>query len=167
MESYSEFPISTLIYNGVTLGGSLAIGAVVLTQYGIGVAVAYLLLLALAVVSVLGTVCVRCAYYGSCCALGLGKVVPILFKKGRESEFFRTAAQFVAALSLALVVLVPLAGSAALLIGGFSVWRLVQLVAVVGVFLAGLMPHTRLVCRHCRQGECGVCPVGRRVSKAG
>lgn len=167
MESYSEFPISTLIYNGVTLGGSLAIGAVVLAQFGIGAAVAYLLLLALAVVGVLGTVCVRCTYYGSRCALGLGKVVPILFKKGQESEFFRTAAQFVATLSLVLVVLVPLAGSAALLIGGFSVWRLVQLIAVVGLFLAGLIPHTRLVCSHCRQGECGACPVGRQVWKEG
>jgi hypothetical protein len=44
---------------------------------------------------------------------------------------------------------------------GFSVWRLVQLVVVLVLLLAFGVPHPKLVCSHCRQGECGACPVGK------
>lgn len=160
---YSEFPLSTVIYNLVTLGGALAIGVVVVAQFGLWATAGYLLLLALTGVGLLATVCARCGYYGRRCALGLGKVVALAFKKGREDEFFRTRPQFAVLLVLVLLLILPVGAGIALLIRDFSTWRMVLLVVQVGLMLAGLIPHPKLVCGHCCQGERGVCPVGRQL----
>ena len=165
MKCYREFPLSTVIYNAITLGGALAVGVAIVAQFGLWATVGYLLLLALAGIGVLATICARCGYYGRRCAPGLGKVVALVFKKGQEDEFFRTGAQFVVLILLVLLLLLPIAGGIALLARGFSAWRLVMLLAVVGLLLAGLAPHPRLVCSHCCQGERGVCPVGRQFWK--
>jgi len=167
MKCYSEFPLSTMIYNLVALGGALGGGVVVVAQFGSWATVGYLLLLALMGVGLLATVCARCGYYGRRCALGLGKVVALAFKKGQEDEFFRTASQFAVLLLLVLLLLLPIAGGIALLIRDFSGWRVALLAAQVGLLLAGLVPHPRLVCGHCCQGERGVCHIGRQAWKTG
>lgn len=165
MKCYREFPLSTVVYNAVTLGGALVVGVIIAAQFGLWAMVGYLLLLALTVVGLLATICARCGYYGRRCALGLGKVVALAFKKGREDEFFRTTGQFVVLLLLVLLLLLPIAGGVALLVAEVTMWRLTLLVAMVGLLLAGLVPHPRLVCRHCCQGEQGVCPIGRQLWK--
>ncbi|MBC8496821.1 MAG: hypothetical protein ISS57_10370 [Anaerolineales bacterium] len=165
MKCYREFPLSTVVYNAVTLGGALLVGVIVAAQYGLWAAIGFLSLLALTVAGLLAAVCARCSYYGRRCALGLGKVTALAFKKGREDEFFRTAGQIVILLLLALLLLLPIAASVALLAAEFSTWRLALLVALVGLLLAGALPHPRLVCRHCCQREQGVCPVGRQLWK--
>lgn len=163
MKCYQEFPLSTVIYNAVTLGGALAVGVTIVAQFGLWATAGYLALLALTGVGLLATVCARCGYYGRLCALGLG-VVALAFKKGREDEFFRTAPQFAVLLLLALSLLLPIAGGVVLLATGYGVWRLALL---VGLLLAGLAPHPRLVCGHCCQGERGACPIGRQLWKVG
>lgn len=156
-----------MIYNLVTLGGALIVGVVVVAQFGSWATVGYLLLLALTGVGLLATVCARCGYYGRRCALGLGKVVALAFKKGQEDEFFRTGPQSVILLLLVLLLLLPIAAGIVILIRDFSAWRLALLAAQVGLLLAGLVPHPQLVCGHCCQGEHGVCPIGRQVWKTG
>ena len=163
MECYNEFPLSTVVYNLVTLGGALVTGVVIVAQFGLWVTVGYLMLLALTGVGLLALVCACCGYYGRRCALGLGKVVALAFKKGRENEFLHTAPQFVTLLLLVLLLLLPIAGGVALLVREFSAWRLSSLAVLVGLLLSGLVPHPRLVCGHCCQGERGVCPVGRQL----
>lgn len=162
MACYDEFPVSTVVYNWITAGGVMALGAVVSAQFGSGVLIGYVLLVPVAVVGILATVCARCAsYYGHRCGLGLGKVVPLFFKQGRTDLYFRTPMQF-AYVGLLLVGLIwPLVGGAVLLVQGFSAWRLVQLGAAMVLLLAFAVPHPRLVCSHCRQGECGACPAGK------
>jgi len=155
-----------VIYNLVTLGGVLVVGVVVVAQFGSWATVGYLLLLALTGVGLLATVCARCGYYGRRCALGLGKVVALAFKKGQEDEFFRTGPQSVILL-LVLLLLLPIAAGIVILIRDFSAWRLALLAAQVGLLLAGLVPHPQLGCGHCCQGEHGVCPIGRQVWKTG
>lgn len=164
MQCYSEFPLSTVIHNAVTLGGAMVVGVVIIAQFGPWAAVGYLLLLALTGVGLLATVCARCGYYGCRCALGLGKAA-VAFKKGREEEFFRTGPQFAVLLLLVLLLALPIIGDAILLTRGFSAWHLVLLAALVGLLLAGLVLHPRLVCGHCCQGERGACPVGRQIWK--
>jgi hypothetical protein len=67
---------------------------------------------------------------------------------------------------LLLVGLVwPVVGGVVLLVEDFSAWRLVQLIAAVVLLLAFGVPHPKLVCSHCKQGECGACPVGERFSR--
>jgi hypothetical protein len=167
MACYDEFPVSTVVYNLVTVGSVMALGAVVAVQFGVGVLVGYVLPLLIAVVGILATTCACCeSYYGHRCGLGLGKVVSLLFKRKRTDLYLRTPIQFVY-VGLLLVTLVwPVVGSAVLLAQGFSGWRLAQLAAAVILTLAFGVPHPRLVCSHCKQGECGACPVGRRFTSA-
>jgi len=161
--TYQAFPRSTVIYNVSALSGILVLGGVVAAQIGLWFVVGYTLLILVSVAGVLSTVCARCSYYGHRCGLGLGWVVARLFGRRPGEAYFRTPMQFVY-LGLLLVGLAwPLVGSARLLAQGYNVARLVELVAVVGLLLALAVPHPRLVCRHCRQGACGACPVGRMV----
>jgi hypothetical protein len=163
MECYESFPRTTVIYNLLTLGGALIMGVVVLAQLGIWVAAGYLVLLALTVYGMLAFVCARCYYYGRRCATGVGKVVALFFKKGREEEFGHTASQKVVMLLLVIALLLPLVGGIASLVVGYSTLRLVLLVAWVALLVAGLAPHPRLVCSHCKLAEKGCCPIGKLV----
>ena len=167
MACYREFPVSTVVYNAITLGGAGVAGAIVAAQFGPWALGGYVLLVTIAGVGVVATVCARCGYYGQRCGLGLGRVVPLLFARGPEEEFFRTAPQFVTTLLLVVALLLPIAGGVYLLVERYTTWRLVQLIALVGLLLAGLAPHPGLVCRHCCQGARGACPVGQRLWQAG
>ena len=163
MKCYDSFPGTTVIYNLLTLGGAMVMGAVVLTQLGVWAVVGYLVLLALTGYSMLALICARCYYYDRRCATGVGKVVALFFKKGQEEEFGQTASQKAVMLLLAIVLLLPLVGSIVSLVVGYSMLRLVLLVALLALLVAGLAPHPRLVCSHCRLAEKGCCPIGRLV----
>jgi hypothetical protein len=163
MTCYDEFPVSTVVYNWIAAGGVMVLGAVVSVQFGLGVLIGYVLLMAVAMLGILAAVCARCAsYYGHRCGLGLGKVVPLFFKQGRTDLYCRTPMQFVYVGLLLVGLIWPVVGGIVLLVRGFGAWRLVQLVAAVFLLLAFGVPHPKLVCSHCRQGECGACPVGKR-----
>jgi hypothetical protein len=164
MDCYDEFPVSTIVYNAITIGGALVVGAVVAAQFGLGVLVGYVLLLILAFGGIITTICSRCAsYYGRRCATGFGLLASMLAKKGDPREYFRTVPQFVYLALLGIAMLSPIIGAVVLFVNHFSVAYLVQAILLVGLLLAGAIPHPRLVCRHCRQGECGACPVGRII----
>ncbi|MFL7792196.1 MAG: hypothetical protein AB8I69_08660 [Anaerolineae bacterium] len=167
MTCYKEFPVSTVVYNGVTAGGVIALGMAVAAQFELALLIGYVLLVAVSLLGVLGTICARCAsYYGHRCGLGLGKVTPLFFKQGRTDLYFRTPMQFVYLILFLAAMVWPIIGGTILLAGGFSAWRLAQLVATLVLLLALGVPHPKLVCSHCRQGECGACPVGRMLRKA-
>ena len=161
MECYESFPRTTVIYNLLTLGGAMVVGVIVLTQLGVWVMVGYLVLLALTGYGVLALVCTRCYYYDRRCATGVGEVVALFFKKGQEKEFGQTASQKAAMLLLVIVLLLPLVGGITSLVVGYSTLRLVLLMALTALMVAGLAPHPRLVCSHCKLAEKGCCPIGK------
>jgi hypothetical protein len=161
MECYESFPKTTVIYNLLTLGGAMVIGVIVLAQLGVWVGVGYLVLLALTGYGMLALICARCYYYDRRCATGIGKVVALFFEKGQEKEFGQTASQKGITLLLAVALLLPLVGGVVLLVVGYSTPRLVLLVAWVALLVAGLAPHPRLVCSHCKLAEQGCCPIGK------
>jgi hypothetical protein len=161
MECYESFPKTTVIYNLLTLGGAMVIGVIVLAQLGVWVGVGYLVLLALTGYGVLALVCARCYYYDRRCATGVGKVVALFFKKGQEEEFGQTAPQKAITLLLAVVLLLPLVGGVVSLVVSYSTLPMVLLVALVALLVAGLAPHPRLVCSHCKLAEQGCCPIGK------
>ena len=163
MECYDSFPRTTVLYNLLTLGGAMVVGVIILAQLGVWVSVGYLVLLALTGYGMLALICARCYYYDRRCATGVGKVVALFFKKGQEEEFGQTASQKAVMLLLAIVLLLPLVGSIVSLVVGYSMLRLVLLVALLALLVAGLAPHPRLVCSHCRLAEKGCCPIGRLV----
>jgi hypothetical protein len=160
MECCESFPKTTVIYNLLTLGGAMVIGVIVLVQLEVWVGVGYLVLLALAGYGMLALVCARCYYYDRRCATGVGKVVALFFKKGQEEEFGQTASQEGITLLLAVVLLLPLVGGGVSLVVSFSTLHLMLLVALVALLVAGLAPHPRLVCSHCKLAEQGCCPIG-------
>jgi hypothetical protein len=165
---YDEFPLSTVTYNWATLGGLIALGVVIAVQLATWVVVGYLLLLVVALVGTLATICARCGgYYGHRCGLGLGKVVPLLFKQGPVDRYLRTPMQLVYAILLLAGMVWPIVGSAIRLARGPSTWPLAHLVAAVALLLAFAVPHPRLVCSHCRQGACGACPLGQKIWNGG
>jgi hypothetical protein len=163
VECYESFPRTTVIYNLLTLGGAMVIGVIVLAQLGVWVAVGYLILLALTGYGMLALVCTRCYYYDRRCATGVGKVVALFFKKGQEEEFGQTASQKVVMLLLAIALLLPIVGGIVSRVVGYSMLRLALLVALVALLVAGLAPHPRLVCGHCKLAEKGCCPIGKLV----
>jgi len=161
---YDEFPISTVIYNLTVAGGVIALGAVVAAQFGVGLLLGDALLLAIALVGIMATTCARCeGYYGRRCGLGLGKVVPLLFKQGQPHLYLRTPMQFVYVILLLVALVWPIAGSAILMARDASGGRLVQFGAAIVLLLALAAPHPRIVCRHCRQGAGGGCPIGQKI----
>ncbi len=125
MTCYDEFPISTMVYNWVTAGGVMILGAVVAAQFGMGALVGYVLLMLVAVLGVAATVCARCGYYGSHCGLGMGKIVPLLFKQGRTDLYLRTPMQFVYVILFLVGLIWPIVGGVVLLVGGLArgEWR--------------------------------------------
>lgn len=162
MTCYDEFPVSTMVFNAIAAGGVMVLGVAVAGQFGVGVLIGYVLLVAVAVMGILATVCARCeSYYGHRCGLGLGKVAPALFKQKQTDLYLRTPMQFVYVILLLAGLIWPVVGGVVLLAQGFGTWRLVQLVAAVVLLLAFAVPHPKLVCSHCRQGECGACPAGK------
>jgi hypothetical protein len=163
MECYDSFPRTTVLYNLLTLGGAMVVGVIVLAQLGVWFAVGYLALLALTGYGMLALVCTRCYYYDRRCGTGVGKIAARLFKKGQEEEYGQTASQKVIMLLLVIVLLLPLVGGIASLVVGYSTLRLVLLVAWVALLVAGLAPHPRLVCSHCRLAERNCCPIGKQV----
>jgi len=163
MECYESFPRTTVLYNLLTLGGAIVVGVIVLAHLGVWVAIGYLVLLALTGYGMLASVCTRCYYYDRRCATGVGKVVASFFEKGQEEEFGQTASQRAVMLLLAIVLLLPLVGGIISLGVGYSALRLVLLVAWGALLVAGLAPHPRLVCSHCKLAEKGCCPIGRLV----
>jgi hypothetical protein len=168
MTCYDEFPLSTVTYNWAMLGGLIALGVAVAAQFAVWMLAAYALLLVVALVGTLAAICARCAgYYGRRCGLGLGAVVPLLFKQRPPDRYLRTPMQLVYAILLLVGVVWPIVGSAILLARDPSWWGLAQLAAAVALLLAFAVPHPRLVCGHCRQGACGACPLGRRFWNGG
>ena len=165
MECYQSFPKTTVLYNLLTLGGAIVVGVIVLAQLGVWFAVGYLALLALTGYGMLALVCARCYYYDRRCATGVGKVVALFFGKGQEEEFGQTASQKGITLLLAVVLLLPLVGGIVSLVVGYKTLRLVLLVALVALLVAGLAPHPRLVCSHCKLAERNCCPIGKQVLK--
>jgi len=163
MGCYESFPRATVIYNLLTLGGAMVVGVIALAQLGLWVTVGYLILLALTGYGMLALICARCYYYDRRCATGVGKVVALFFKKGQEEEFGQTASQKTVMLLLVIVLLLPLVGGVVSLVVGYSTLRLVLLMALVALLVAGLAPHPRLVCSHCKLAEKGCCPIGKLV----
>jgi hypothetical protein len=164
MTCYDEYPVSTVVFNAVVAGSLMVLGVAVAAQFGVAVLVGLVALLLIGLVGILGTVCARCqSYYGHRCGLGLGKIVPVLFEQKQTDQYLRTPMQFAYVVLFLVGLIWPIAGNAILIARGFGVGQLVQLVAIVVLLLALAVPHPKLVCSHCKQGECGACPMGSRM----
>ncbi|MFC1641983.1 hypothetical protein ACFL5O_04740 [Myxococcota bacterium] len=147
--------MSKTVYNLAAAAAFLTSGAVVSASMGSWALGGYLMALFSGAMLALVTVCHRCSYYGHRCALGAGKLVPLVRGRGRSDEFGQTRTQFLVVVLLAAVPAVALVGAGHLLLAGEWLRPSLFLVSALALF----WPHPRWMCRYCVQRERG-CPVG-------
>jgi len=165
LKPYEDFPASKIV-PAVLLSFSIyALGASILSGFGIPATVIYLLYCIGTEIHVMKTGCVDCFYYGKWCAFGKGKVAPLLFKRGDPARFTAKSISWKELLPDMFVVLIPLAGGIALLIRGFS-WGVTLMLALLLAlaFQGNYLVRSKIACKYCKQRELG-CPAEQLFSK--
>ncbi len=162
--SYDRYPFWIVVFSNA-LGISIwAIGAYILSGFGILWAGLYLAYCIWIEVGILRHSCVSCFYYGRLCAFGKGRLCALLFEKGDPQRFTDRQFSWKDLVPDFLVILIPLAGGIALLIRQFS-WSLVLLLGVLVILSSqgNAIVRGKLACAHCRQREIG-CPAAMLFS---
>ena len=162
---YENFPAAKVV-PAVLLNLSIyALGASILSGFGIPAAVLYLLYCLATEINVMKTGCVDCFYYGKWCAFGKGKVAPLLFKRGNPARFPAKSMSWKELLPDMFVALIPLAGGITLLIQGFS-WGVTLMLALLLAlaFQGNYLVRSKIACKYCKQRELG-CPAERFFDK--
>jgi len=154
---HENFPPWKTAYNLLAGTAFMGTGALVTLSLGLGWLDAYLGALLVGLVLTVTTICNRCNYFGRWCAIGIGKLVPLVRKRGRPEEFCRTWPQLLAIVFLIAAPAMALVGAVRLLLAGE--WLIPA--AYVTAMLAFVLPHPRWMCRYCLQREQGPCRVGQ------
>jgi len=162
MQYYKNYPNSLVAFNLLFALAGLAVGLIVLAQLGTWAWVGYLALYLLETAAVLAFACTRCCYYGKNCGMGYGRLSALLFKKGAEEEFHQATSHKVAGMLMLVTFPLPILGGIASLIVGFSPYRLLLFLVLIGLMVAGFVTRPRLVCGHCKQAESGRCMMAPR-----
>jgi hypothetical protein len=162
MEYYENYPRSLVVFNLLFGLAGLAVGLIVLAQLGTWAWAGYLALYLLETAAVLAFACTRCCYYGKACGMGYGRLAALLFKKRAEEEFHKATSHKVAGILLLVTFPLPILGSIASLIVGFSLYRLFLFLVLLGLMAAGFVTRPRFVCGHCKQAESGRCMMAPR-----
>jgi hypothetical protein len=154
---HHDFPLRKTAYNLLSGSAFLVTGGLVTLSVGVGWLDAYLAALLAGLILTVATVCNRCAYFGHRCALGIGRLVPLVRSRGQIEEFCKTWPQI---LAVGFLIMAPV-------IAGVCAVRLLMVgqgllpSAFLAAMLAFVLPHPRWMCRYCAQREQGPCPVGR------
>jgi hypothetical protein len=164
-KTYENFPLWIPTLAVLFSLSVYAIGAYILSGFGIFFSVLYLLYCLWVELRVIQMSCVNCYYYGKVCAFGKGKLCSLFFKKGDPKRFLAKKISWVQILPDFLVFIFPLVGGILLLITGFS-WILAGLLALLTVIFLGGTGFIRgsCACKFCKQRELG-CPAEKLFSK--
>lgn len=162
--TYDDFPVPMVLLAVVVTLSLYALGAIILSGFGPGMTLLYLLFIVGNEVHVMKKSCVDCFYYGRWCAFGRGKLAALIFRKGEPGRFIAKKIGWVDLLPDMLVLLIPLGGGIALLVQGFSWGLALLLAALLGLALGGnYVVRSQVACKYCRQSELG-CPAERLFS---
>jgi len=162
MEYYENYPGSLVVFNLLSVPAGLAVGLMILAPLGTWAWVGYLALWLLTMAAVLAFACTRCYYYGKACgAAPFGKLAALLFKKRPEEEFGVATSHEATSLLLLVSFPLPILGGIASLIVGFSLYRLLLFLVLIGLTAIGFVRRPRL-CSHCKQMESGRCMMAPR-----
>lgn len=157
-QCYEQYPARIV---ALALGVAWAIyliGALLLGRLWWPLAVAYLAFVLWGEVNVMRKNCVNCAYYGTLCALGKGKLAGLLFGRGDPAQFAARQATWRDVLPDMLASAAPLVGGIVVLIRGFRWGTLLLLALFVALTLGGnAVVRGMFACKHCKQRELG-CP---------
>jgi len=162
MNSYQEFPWKKVIYNWICFISMQGAALWITASLGAPVIVVYLGILVSALLLTWVTICNRCGYYDRRCALGMGKIAPLLRHQGDRTQYCRTKPQLIAVVLFGISILIPIAGSIWLGLRG----DLFGPVLFIVFLIALVLPHPRLMCRYCEQRICGACAIGNWLVKS-
>ncbi len=161
MNCYDSYPGHLLVVNVLQGLGALAIGVIVVAQFGLWAVLGYVLVGVLALTLALAFGCTRCHYYGRLCGMGLGKMAALVLKKRDEAQFGESLWQRMSWILVGVVLLLPIGAGLILLREAFTSYRLMSLVAFLTLLAAIVLTHSRLVCNHCWEAKEGHCALGR------
>ena len=157
-QCYESFPAWIVVLCNLVGNSIYAVGAYILSRFGIWVSAAYLLYCLWMEIGVLRKSCVNCTYYGQVCAFGKGKLCSLLFKQGDPQAFASTEVSWYKLLPDLLVSIIPVVGGVVLLARQFS-WLLLGALAILVVLssVGNAFVRGSFACKYCRQREIG-CP---------
>ena len=156
-QTYAHYPIGIVLVCNLVSWALYAIGAAILGALWIWLLIPYLAYVLWLEVRLLKTACVDCAYYGSVCAFGRGKLCAAAFQRGDPQRFGERRISWTEVLPDFLVSIIPLIGGIVLLaLNGWS-WLIVGLLILLLVLASVGNGFVRgsFACKHCRQGEIG------------
>ncbi len=157
-ECYERYPVSTVVLSNAVSLGIYALGAYVLSGFGIVWLFLFLAYCVWIEMRLFRGSCVRCWYYGKRCAFGRGRLSAVFFKRGNPRESLDQSFTWKDLIPDIMVSLIPLVGGVALAIRHFQ-WKLIfALAAILALTSEGnALVRGKLACSHCRQREIG-CP---------
>lgn len=165
LETYKNYPCSTIIVSNVVATGIYFIGLYIIYQIGVIWLLFYLFFMLGLETRLMKKGCVDCYYYGKLCAFGRGKLSSIFFKKGNSKRFAKHKFTLKDILPDFLVSIIPLVLGTALLIIRFN-WLILVLITTL-VLLTSLgngFVRGSLACKFCKQREIG-CPAEQLFNK--
>jgi len=165
VKKYDNYPIWIPILSFIFMIIIYALGAYILSGFGILWVILYLIYCIIIEALVLKRSCVNCYYYGKVCGLGKGKICAKIFKRGDPQKFREKEVSFKEILPDFLTLIFPLIGGIILLIINFTVLLLLFLIIFISLYLSGnALIRGSLACKYCKQGELG-CPALKAFQK--
>jgi len=161
MICYGDYPSRIVVANILEILAALAVGVIIIAQFGLWAVLGYAMIGVLGVVLSLAFGCTRCYYYDRVCGTGLGKIAALIFKKRDEEEFGKSLSQMASWTLAGIILLLPIAAGLISLREGFTLTRLLWLAAFLGLMILPLITHSRFICSRCRQAEEKRCTLGR------
>lgn len=165
VKAYENYPLPMVLFAVLVNVSICAVGAVILSGFGSVPVALYLLYCLGNEIHVMKMSCVDCYYYGKWCALGRGKIAPLLFKRGSPDRFIARTISWKELLPDMLVLMIPLVGGIALLMQGFSWSRALMLAVLPALSFGGnYFVRSQIACTYCKQRELG-CPAEQFFGK--
>ncbi|MBU2602931.1 MAG: hypothetical protein KKA32_12330 [Actinobacteria bacterium] len=162
---FESYPVWIVLGSQAVSLATYGLGTLVLSGFGLAVALVYLGYCAFVEVSVLRGSCRHCYYYGKLCAFGRGKTCPLLFKPGEPQRFLGRQPSVRDTLPDLLVPAIPVVGGIVLLVRDFRWPLLLAVLFIVALATVGTgLVRGLLACPHCAQRELG-CPAEQLFSK--
>ena len=157
-KSYEIFPLWIPFIAILISTISYAIGAIILSEFGIIFAILYILYCISMELMIIFRSCKNCWYYGKICGLGKGKIAPLFVKEGSTKKFANRDISMVQMIPDFLVVIIPLFGGIILFILNYSILILFLMIVLIFLFFGGTaFVRGTFACKYCKQKDIG-CP---------
>jgi hypothetical protein len=161
---YEDYPLTIILASGSVSLLTYALGAYLISFFGMVSAFAYLVYCAFLEIDLFRSACVHCYYYGKNCGLGKGKLAALLFKKGNPDVFSGRKITWYSLMPNLLVLFVPLISGLTGLALAFDWGRFCALICLLLLSTLGNgFIRGELVCKFCKQKALG-CPADKMIA---